>query len=331
MNARARALFAALALTVTLAACGGGGGTAVTTTPGGGTSPNGPGTLSVSPSSLTFSGPGAAAQSFTVTSTVPNLPAPSLNGGTSPNSGSCGSVATIATTSTTLPATYTVTPTANGTCSFTFDLGHASVALGVVVGPSGGNTITPSAAQTVNLYLGGTNGSVTVSSSSGTSSFDATACASIAAVSAGASAGTYTIAPLAIGSCQFVITSGSASVTVNVTVNATPSGAAALSVAPTSMTFSNSTASTPQQGTLNFSGAVGQVSIDESDCTGGANGTAKPKLAYLTLNGVTPGAPVSLPAAFTVTLYGNGNTGTCNIVFTPQNGSSATLAVTVNP
>ena len=137
--------------------------------------------------------------------------------------------------------------------------------------------------------------------------------------------------PVGVGTCQFLVLSGSASFTVGVTVNATPSGPAALSLTSSTMTFSNATSSAPQQDTLNFSGPVGAVSIDESDCTGGPGGAAKPKLAYLTLNGVAPGAPVSLPASFTVTLYGNGATGTCNIVFTPQNGTGTTLAVTVNP
>ncbi len=111
-------------------------------------------------------------------------------------------------------------------------------------------------------------------------------------------------------------------------MNATPSGAAALSLTSSSLTFSNSTASAPQQDTLNFTGAVGSVSINEDSCIGN---TGNAKLAYLTLNGVAPGAPVSLPASFTVSLYGNGATGTCSIVFTPQNGTAATLTVTVNP
>ncbi|HEX3550516.1 MAG TPA: hypothetical protein VHT53_09075 [Candidatus Elarobacter sp.] len=325
MDARARALLCGIALSLCLAGCG--GGSSGTSFGGGGTTTPGPGSLSIAPTSLTFTGPGAAAQTFTVTSTIPNEPAPAIN------ASGCSPVATIATTSTTLPATYTVTPTANGTCSFTADLGRAEAAIGITVGPAGGSITGPSS-NAVTLYVGGTAGSVSVSSPSGSFSTDTTACNGIATVSQISNSGgtaVYQISPAAAGSCQFVITSGASSFTEDVTVNPTPSGAAALTVAPTSMTFSNATASAPQQGTLNFSGPVGAVVINESDCTGGANGTAKAKLAFLTINNANPGAPVSLPASFTVTLYGSGATGTCSIVFTPQNGSSATLAVTVNP
>ncbi len=283
-----------------------------------------PGSLSVAPTSLSFSGPGASSQTFTVSSTVPNLPAPQFN------ASGCSPVATIATTSTTLPATYTVTPTANGSCSFTFDIGNASAALGVTVGPSSGNTINGNT-QNVNLSVGGPSGTVSVTSNTGSFTYDATACNGIATVTAQGNVSgtqTYSIAPVAAGTCQFVVTSGAASFVVGVSVTGAVTGAGALTVSPTAMTFSNSTASAPQQGTLNFTGSVGQVSINEGDCIGT---TGKPKLAYLTLNSTTPGTPISLPASFTVTLYGNGATGSCTIQFVPQNGSSASLAVTVNP
>ncbi len=175
MNVRARALFGGIALTLALAACGGGTTSVGGGGGGGGQQPNGPGTLSVTPASLAFSGPGAAPQTFTVSSTVPNLAAPNLN------TSGCAPVASIATTATTLPATYTVTPNANGSCSFTFDLGHASAAIGVTVGPSSGNTISGNP-QNVNLYVGGTNGSVSVTSSTGSYALDATACSGIASV-----------------------------------------------------------------------------------------------------------------------------------------------------
>ncbi len=324
MNVRARALVSGLALALSLAACGGtntvvsgGGG-------GGGGQQVPPGSLSVAPTSLSFSGAGAAAQTFTVSSTVPNLPAPQFN------ASGCSPVATIATTSTTLPATYTVTPTGNGSCSFTFDIGNASAALGVTVGPSNGNTINGST-QNVNLFVGGPSGTVSVSSSTGTFTYDATPCNGIATVTAQGNVSgtqTYSIAPVAGGTCQFIITSGAASFVVGVAVTGAVTGPGALTVSPTSMTFSNSTASAPQQGTLSFTGSVGQVSINEGDCIGN---TGKPKLAYLTVNGTAPGAPISLPASFTVTLYGGGATGSCTIQFVPQNGASASLAVTVNP
>jgi len=321
MNVRARVLFCGLALALSLTACGGGSSTVVT---GGGSPQIPPGSLSVSPASLSFTGPGTGAQTFTVSSTVPNLPAPQLN------ASGCAPVATIATTSTTLPATYTVTPTANGSCSFTFDIGNAETSIGVTVGPSSGNTINGST-QTVNLFAGGTAGTVSVSSSTGSFTYDATACSGIATVTAQGNVSgtqTYSIAPVSAGTCQFIVTSGAASFVVGVTVNAQPSGPSSLTVSPTTMTFSNSTASAPQQGTLSFTGSVGATSINENDCIGN---TGKPKLAYLTVNGTAPGSPITLPATFTVTLYGNGATGSCTIQFVPQNGSSASLTVTVNP
>jgi hypothetical protein len=323
MNVRVRALFGALALSLPLAACGG-GTNSVVSGGGGGNGQIPPGSVSIAPAALTFTGPGAAAQTFTVNSTVGNVAAPAINGS------GCAPVVSIATTSTTLPATYTVTPTANGSCTLTVDLGNASAALGITVGPAGGNTITGSTNNVV-LYVGGTSGSVSVSSPSNTYSTDTTACTGIATVTPLSNTNgsqVYTVAPVAAGSCQFVIWSGSSSTVVGVTVNPQQSGPASLSLTSSTMTFSNSTASAPQQDTLNFSGPVGAVTINENDCIGN---TGKPKLAYLTVNNSPPGAPVSLPASFTVTLYGAGATGSCTINFVPQNGTGATLTVNVNP
>ena len=65
---------------------------------------------------------------------------------------------------------------------------------------------------------------------------------------------------------------------------------------------------------------------DESSCI--ANNA---KIAYITLNNVPPNQPVTLPQTATVTPYGpNFSTGSCTIVFVPQNGASASLTVTVN-
>jgi hypothetical protein len=319
MAVRMRSLVAALAACFALAACGGGGG-------GGGGSftpgPSGPGSVSISPSALTFTGPGDTPKTFTVSSSAGAIAAPAVN------ASGCSPVAAISTSSPTLPATYTVTPTANGTCSFIVSLGTTSATVGVTVGASPGDAISGSA-NTVTLFAGGTSGTVSVTSSSGSFTYDATACNGIANVTAlGRTSGAqmYSITPVSVGTCQFPIVSGAATFLVTVTVNPSPSGPAALQVSPTTMDFANAS-SAPQGGTLNFTGSVGQVSINEDDCIGN---TGKPKIAFLTLNGVAPGAPISLPASFTVTLYGGGATGTCVINFIPQNGTSATLTITAH-
>ena len=52
-------------------------------------------------------------------------------------------VASISTTSTTLPATYTVTPQGNGVCTFVFTIGNRSATLGINVGGRFGGRSRP--------------------------------------------------------------------------------------------------------------------------------------------------------------------------------------------
>ena len=323
MAHRAFSALAAVALAVSLAACGGGssggGGSVGPPVP----TPPGPGSISISPSSLAFSGPGAPSQTFTVSSTVGNVAAPQFD------AFGCGPVVTISGSSPTLPATYTVTPVGNGNCSLVANLGRASASIGITVG--GGGPSSNVSASTVTLFVGGTSGSVLVGSSSGQFTADTTPCNGIASVTSGPFTGSstynqqFSITPVSTGSCQLTLVNGSASVVVNVVVNPGPGGPNALVLSSTTMDFA-STAAPPQQDTLNFTGNVGQVTIDENDCIGN---TGKPKIAYLTLNGVPPGSPVSLPQSFTVTLYGSAS-GTCQINFVPQTGSPATLTITVH-
>lgn len=322
MAHRALAALAALALSVSLAACGGGSSGGGSSTPPAPTPP-GPGSISIAPSTLSFSGPGAAAQTFTVTSTAGNVAAPQFD------TFGCGPVVNITGGSPTLPSTYTVSPLQNGNCSLVVNLGRASATIGINVGSTGPTSNV--SASTVTLFLGGTSGSVLVGASSGTFTADTTACNGIAGVTSNGFAGSSTynqqfnITPVSIGSCQLSLVNGSATVVVNVVVNAGPGGANALVLTSSTLDFA-SQAAPPQTDTLNFTGNVGQVTIDENDCIGN---TGKPKIAYLTLNGVPPGSPVSLPQSFTVTLYGNAS-GTCQINFVPQTGSPATLTVTVH-
>ena len=321
MAHRALTALAAFALSVSLAACGGGssGSSAAPYTP----PQYGPGSISISPGTMSFAGPGSAAQTFTISSTAGNIAAPQFD------TFGCSSVVTISGSSTTLPATYTVTPVANGSCSLVANLGHASATIGINVGGSAPSV--NASTSTVSLYVGGTAGTVLVGASSGTFTADTAACNGIASVTSNGFVGSstydqqFSIAPVSAGSCQLTLVNGSASVVVSVVVNSGTSGANALVLSSTSMDFA-STAAGPQQDTLNFTGNVGQVSIDENDCIGN---TGKPKIAYLTLTGVPPGSPVTLPQAFTVTLYGSAS-GTCQINFVPQTGTPATLTITVH-
>jgi len=308
----------AAAMSLGLTACGGGSSSVPGGGGGGGTVA--PGSLAITPASLSFTGPGAAPQTFTISSTVGNLPAPQVN------VSGCSPVASIATTATTLPATYTVTQSASGNCTFVANLGHASAAIGITVGPTGSPKITGT--NTVALFVGGTAGSVTVTAPSGTFSAEPTACngvASVAQTSSSAGAASYSVSPIAIGTCQFPIVNGSSSFIVAVVVNTPPSGPGALQLNASTMDFASPSAP-PQQGTVNFTGSVGQVSINENDCIGG---TTKPKIAYLQIPGPPPGTAVTLPATFSVTLYGSAS-GTCVIHFVPQNGTGADLTVTVH-
>jgi hypothetical protein len=316
-----RSLCSALVLALSVAACGGGSSSGSSTPVTGPTStPVTPGSVAVTPSTLAFSGPGAAAQTFTLSSTVPNAAAPIIN------STSCGAVATIGGGSSTLPATYTVTPTANGSCSIVVTIGTKSAALGVTVGAQSGTVINGN--QTgLTFSLGGQPQSYTVTStgSGGPAqiAFDTSACAGIATITGngGTSPQSFTATPIGQGTCNVTVISGSSTFGVPITVNGstTTNG---LIVTPSALSFSSHSAA-PQNVTIGFQGLVGSVSIDESSCT-------NPRIAFFTVQPV--GQPVSLPATGTVTPYtSNVGSGTCTIVFTPQTGSSASLSVSVSP
>jgi len=323
MLSRLHPFFAAVGAVLCLSACGGGssGSSSVgvpTVTPTPGPAP-GANSVAVTPSSLAFSGPGAGAQTFTVSSTTANAPLPTID------PFGCSPVVSIGTTSTTLPATYTVTPQGNGACTFVFTIGNRSATLGINVGGGSGGSFTTTSNPMV-FTLGGAAQTYTATASSGTLSADATSCSGIATVTGGGgtSPQTFTVTATAVGSCTFSIVDGSNSLLVPVVVNAstTPNG---VIVSPSALSFASPNAA-GQQVNLTFQGAIGQVSIDESACI--ANNA---KIAYLTLNNVPPNQPVTLPATATVTPYGpNFSTGSCTIVFTPQSGASASLTVTVN-
>ena len=323
MLTRLHPFVAVVGAALCLSACGGGSsGSAPTVFP---TAPatNGPvpgsNSVAVTPSSLAFSGPGAGAQTFTVSSTTANAPLPTID------PFGCSPVVSITTTSTTLPATYTVTPQGNGACTFVFTIGNRSATLGINVGGGSGGSFTTTSNPMI-FTIGGGSQQFTATASSGTLSADATACNGIASVSGGGggSPQTFTVSPVAVGSCTYSIVDGSNSLLVPVVVNpsTTPTG---VTVAPSALSFASPNA-VGQQVSLGFQGSIGTVTIDESSCI--ANNA---KIAYITLNNVPPNQPVTLPQTATVTPYGpNFSTGSCTIVFVPQNGASASLTVTVN-
>jgi hypothetical protein len=301
---------AALVLALSLSACGGGGGSSFSPPP----APPGSPTITISPASLVFAGAGSGAQTFTVSSSLGNVPVPTID------LLGCAPVASLATTSTTLPATYTVTPQGNGSCTVVMTIAHQSSSLGITVGGASSPTLGP--ISPVSVFVGGTAGSVTVSASSGTLTADATSCSGIAAVggSGGASPQTFTIAGVAPGTCTLVIADGASSANAAITVSANPGGPNALTITPSTLTFASPSASA-QHTTLNFTGNVGAVSFNETDCDG-TNG--RPRIAFFTLTNVPPGQPATLPQDITVTPFGTAGTSglSCSIVFTSSVGAT---------
>ncbi|MDQ6926632.1 MAG: hypothetical protein M3154_10415 [Candidatus Eremiobacteraeota bacterium] len=330
MISRLHPFFAMVGAMVCLSACGGGssgGGSSNGVPPGGG----GPGqigtnsSVAISPSTLAFAAAGSAPQTFTVSSTTPGASLPVID------QFGCSPVVALSSTSTSLPATYTVTPQSNGVCTFVVTIGNRSATLGITVGGAAGGTFT-SASSALVFTLGGPAQTYTATASSGTLSADTASCNGIVSVSGGggASPQTFTVSPLAVGSCTLSIVTGSNALLVPIVVNSagTTSGAAVF-VSPPALSFASPYA-TPQQVSISAQGSFGQISIDESSCI-----AASAKIAYLTINGVAPGQPVTPPVTATVTPYGTGGfdnpgTGSCTINFNPQSGASASLTVTVN-
>jgi hypothetical protein len=326
MLSRVRPFVAVVGTALCLAACGGGSNsstpvtvpTTTRTSPPGGNGSNS--SVAVSPGSLAFAGAGSGAQTFTVTSSTPNPPFPTID------QFGCAPVATISTTSTTLPATYTVTPTGNGLCSLVVTIGNRSAALGINVGGGSGGSFTTTSNPLI-FTVGGPAQTYTASASSGTLSADTASCSGIASVSGGGgtSPQTFTVSPLSAGSCTLSIVDGANALLVPIVVNASSGPANAVTVSPQALSFA-SQSSGPQSVTINFTGSVGNVSIDESSCI-----AAGAKIAFITLDNLPPGQTAALPRTATVTPYGPGNAaGSCTINFNPQTGSPASLTVTMN-
>jgi hypothetical protein len=282
--------------------------------------PAGSPTVTITPASLVFSGPGAGAQTFTVSSSLGNVAVPTID------LLGCGPVAALATASTSLPATYTVTPQGNGSCTVVMTIAHQSSSLGITVG--GVSSPTLGAVSPVTVFVGGTAGSVTVSASSGTIVADSTSCSGIAAIggAGGASPQTFTIAGVAPGTCTLVIADGASSTSVAITVNPSAGGPNALTITPSTLTFASPNAGA-QHTTLNFTGNVGSVGFNQTDCDGTSG---RPRIAFFTLTNVPPGQQATLPQDITVTPFGTAGTSglSCSIIFSSSAGAtSAVLTV----
>ncbi len=229
----------------------------------------------------------------------------------------------------TLPATYTVTPNPNlqpiagalpgtyGNCTLVFSSATNTATLPILVGTNSAGPQTLSATPSVLVFTGaGTAAqSFTVTGTGGTGpgtvSINAASCAGIATVSGagGAPPQSFSVTPIGNGGCSVVVVDGEVSTTVPISVGQTTT-TAALSVTPTSLTFSAPN-SAPQSVTVSYQGYVGQVTVNQSACTGIATFTIP--------NG-------SLPQTGTVTPVA---VGTCTITFSPTNAPPVTLAITV--
>ncbi len=331
MISRSRSLCLAAVAALALAGCGGndtsGIVTPVTTvTPTPSPSP-GTGALSISPSGLQFPTPSSPAQNFTISSSTAGLIAPQIDSSTCTVNGT--QIVTISGGGGTLPATYTVTPNPNlqpvagalpgtyGNCTLVFTSSTNSATLPILVGTnsSGPQTLTATPSALTFSAAGAAAQTFTITGNAGTGpgtvSIDSSACNGIATVSGsgGAPPQTFSVTPTGTGGCSVVVVDGEVSTLVPVSVGQT-STTAALSVTPSSLTFSAPNAA-PQSVTVGYTGYVGQVTINQSACAGIAT--------FSIPNG-------SLPQTGTVTPVA---AGTCAITFSPSNASPVTLSVTV--
>ncbi|MEA2666416.1 MAG: hypothetical protein QOI11_3360 [Candidatus Eremiobacteraeota bacterium] len=327
MNSGSRSVFLSLVAALALASCSGGGGGSSVTPGGGGTGGTTTGSVAVSPSGLQFPTPSSPPQTFTVSSSASGVTAPVIDSSTCTFNGQ--QIVTITGGGGTLPATYTVTPNASlqqvpgalpgtyGNCTLVFTSGTNTATLPILVGTNSSGpqtlTATPSslsfaatnaAAQTFTVTGNGGTGPGTVSTNS-------SSCAGIAAVSGsgGAPPQTFTVTPIGAGGCAVVVVDGEVSTIVPVTV-AQVTQPAAVILTPSSLTFAASN-SAPQNVTVSYQGFVGQITVDQSKCTGIAT--------FSIPNG-------SLPQTGTVTPVAKG---TCAITFTPSAAPAVTLSITV--
>ncbi len=326
MTFRLRSLLAAVTASLFLAACGG-GTTTVAPNPGPNPGPPGPaGSLSLSSSTLNFVSAASAPQTVTISTTIAS-PVPTFN------NVNCGGVATINSTASTI--TVTPGPAASGVCAVVITIDNVSATLTITVGGTAGLTTTTNSA--ISVALGGA-ASFNVSAGTGTWTLDSTSCSKYATFSPSGSGATvtYGITPTAAGTCTAtaVDTLGHGLVLQPIVVTS-GNTASSLSLTPPALAFSVSSSAAPKTFTLSVTGTagLGALTLDESSCWNGGN-SGSPRIAYATLNGASPGATVTPPATFTVTLFTpaqGGQTGSCAINFTSGGVVYGSEAITVGP
>lgn len=328
MTFRLRSLLAAVTASLLLAGCGGGSTTVTPNPPPNGGPPGPAGSISLSSSTLAFASAASPAQSVTVSTTIAS-PVPTFN------PINCGGVATITSTGTGSTVQYTVQPTGNGTCALVVTIDNVSATLTVTVGGAAGLTTTTNTAITVSV---GGGGSFNVSAASGTWTLDSKSCTGIATFTTNGTgdAVTYGITPVAAGTCTAtaVDTVGHGLVLQPIVVTS-GNTASTLSLSPPALAFSVANAAQPQTFTLSVNGTagLGALTIDESSCWNG-QATGTPRIAYVQLNGANPGASVTPPATFTVTLFSpaqGGQLGSCSINFVSGGTVYAFEAISVGP
>ena len=328
MTIRLRSLLAVVGASLCLAACGG-GTTTVAPRPNPNPGPPGPaGSLSLSSSQLNFASAASPAQTVTASTTIAS-PLPTFN------SVNCGSVATITSTGTGGAIAYTVTPNGNGVCAVVITIKNVSATLTITVGGASGLVTVDNSAVTVSV---GGAGSFSASAGSGTWTIDGNSCAGIATFSTTSTGDsvTYNITPVAAGTCTAtaIDTAGHALVLQPIVVTS-GNVASTLQLTPPALAFSVASSAGPKTFTMTISGTagLGALSVDESSCWNGAS-SGSPRIAYVELNGAAPGATVTPPATFTVTLFTTaqgGQLGSCAINFVSGGVVYGSEAISVGP
>lgn len=224
-----------------------------------------PGTLTVNPGTLTFSSSSAAAQTFTASET--NYTGPIFTAAPS-----CASVATVTPATGNGPSQdFTVTPVGAGSCTIIVTDDHGGTQ-SVSVTVFGALVVAP-----LSLNFNGTSSAknFTANETAYGGQFNASGCAGIATITPASGNGpsaTFSVNPLAAGSCTITVTDdhgGSRDISVTVT-------AGALSVNPGSLTFPSAAAGGRQftasetnfTGSFNVSGCSGVVNVTPNPGTG---------------------------------------------------------------
>jgi hypothetical protein len=252
-----------------------------------------PGSVSVSPSSMTFNELGSSAARDANVSQKGY-------GGTFTESDDCSGKATIAKKSDSGgKATYSVTAVAAGSCTATFAGGNGEKGtLAVTIAPYGSVVVAP-ASMSFTATGSGAAKNASVTQTNFTGSFgESDTCASVATVAASSNAdgqAEYRVTPLAAGTCTATFTGGGGA-TAPLKITVAPYGN--VQVAPSSLTFNATGSGAAQQAKVSQSGYTGSFT-EGDDCATTAtvsfasNGSGKATVT------VTPLAAGACTATFT--------------------------------